>query len=39
LAQNSTSFSLSNEPFLWINACVFFLCVHANNTLSTPLYL
>jgi hypothetical protein len=24
LAQNSTRFSLSNEPFLWIKACVFF---------------
>ena len=39
LAQNSTRFSLSNEPFLLIKSCVFFLCVHANNILSTPLYL
>ena len=40
LAQNSTRFSLSNEPFLLINHVFsFFFCVHANNILSTPLYL
>jgi hypothetical protein len=39
LAQNSTRFSLSNEPFLLIKSCVFFFCVHANNIMSTPLYL
>ena len=39
LAQNSTRFSLSNEPFLLIKSRVFFFCVHANNILSTPLYL
>ena len=39
LAQNSTRFSLSNEPFLLINHVFSFFCVHANNILSTPLYL
>jgi len=39
LAQNSTRFFLSNEPFLLIKSCVFFFCAHANNILSTPLYL
>jgi len=39
LAQNSTRFSQSNEPFLLIKSCVFFFCAHVNNILSTPLYL
>jgi len=37
LAQNFTRGSLSNEPFLLIKSL--FFCVHANNILSTPLYL
>ena len=38
LAHNATRLSLSNEPFLLIESCVFFvfmMCLHANNTLST----